>query len=115
MVNLSVEPDIARLVQAGKVSEDWNTGATKGIPFGSVVSFAVRPPGNPQNIRDWNDLLRPGVEVITPSPLSSGAAKWNLLAPYAWASNGGQNPEAGIEFVTELVTEHVKLRPRLGS
>lgn len=114
MVNLSVEPDIARLVQAGKVSEDWNTGATKGIPFGSVVSFAVRPPGNPQNIRDWNDLLRPGVEVITPSPLSSGAAKWNLLAPYAWASNGGQNPEAGIEFVTELVTEHVKLRPGSG-
>ncbi|MGV0848706.1 sulfate ABC transporter substrate-binding protein [Mycolicibacterium phlei] len=113
IVNFSVEPDITRLVKAGKVNEDWNAGVTKGIPFGSVVSFAVRP-GNPKGIKDWPDLLKPGVEVITPSPLSSGAAKWNLLAPYAWASKGGQDPQAGIEFVTELVTEHVKLRPGSG-
>ena len=90
-----------------------DAGATKGIPFGSVVSIAVRQ-GNPKNIRDWNDLLQPGVEVITPSPLSSGSAKWNLLAPYAWASNGGQNPQAGLDFVNKLVTEHVKLRPGSG-
>ncbi|WP_234897748.1 extracellular solute-binding protein [Mycolicibacterium vanbaalenii] len=113
LVNFSVAPDITRLVEAGKVSEDWDAGATRGIPFGSVVSFAVRP-GNPKNIRDWDDLLAPGIEVITPSPLSSGAAKWNLLAPYAWASDGGRNPEAGIAFVDELVTEHVKLRPASG-
>ena len=113
LVNFSVEPDITRLVEAGKVSEDWDAGVTRGIPFGSVVSFAVRP-GNPKNIRDWDDLLAPGVEVITPSPLSSGAAKWNLLAPYAWASDGGRNPEAGIAYVDELVTEHVKLRPASG-
>lgn len=113
IVNFSVEPDITRLVKAGKVDENWNAGVTKGIAFGSVVSFAVRP-GNPKNIRDWNDLLQPGIEVITPSPLSSGAAKWNLLAPYAYASNGGQNPQAGIDFVNRLVTEHVKLRPGSG-
>lgn len=113
VVNFSVEPDITRLVKAGEVSEGWNAGATKGIPFGSVVSFAVRP-GNPKNIRDWNDLLAPGIEVITPSPLSSGAAKWNLLAPYAWASNGGQNPAAGIDFVNELVSQHVRVRPGSG-
>ncbi|EID10277.1 sulfate ABC transporter periplasmic sulfate-binding protein [Mycolicibacterium phlei RIVM601174] len=113
IVNFSVQPDITRLVKAGKVNEDWNAGATKGIPFGSVVSFAVRP-GNPKGIKDWPDLLKPGVEVITPSPLSSGAAKWNLLAPYAWASKGGQDPQAGIEFVSKLVTEHVKLRPGSG-
>jgi len=113
IVNFSVEPDITRLVKAGLVDEDWDAGANKGLPFGSVVSFAVRP-GNPKNIRDWNDLLQPGVEVITPSPLSSGAAKWNLLAPYAYASKGGQDPQAGIDFVTKLVTEHVKLRPGSG-
>ncbi|MDO3639455.1 sulfate ABC transporter substrate-binding protein [Mycolicibacterium arseniciresistens] len=113
VVNFSVEPDITRLVKAGKVAEDWNSNALKGIPFGSVVSLAVRE-GNPKNIRDWNDLLKPGVEVITPSPLSSGSAKWNLLAPYAFASNGGQNPQAGIDFVDKLVTEHVKLRPASG-
>lgn len=113
VVNFSVEPDITRLVKAGKVDEDWNADATKGIPFGSVVSFAVRP-GNPKNIRDWDDLLQPGIEVITPSPLSSGAAKWNLLAPYAWASKGGQDLQAGIDFVDKLVTDHVKLRPGSG-
>ncbi|BBX15839.1 sulfate ABC transporter substrate-binding protein [Mycolicibacterium duvalii] len=113
IVNFSVEPDITRLVEAGKVDQNWNAGVTKGIPFGSVVSFAVRP-GNPKNIRDWNDLLQPGLEIITPSPLSSGAAKWNLLAPYAWASKGGQDRQAGIDFVTRLVTEHVRLRPGSG-
>jgi sulfate/thiosulfate transport system substrate-binding protein len=113
VVNFSVEPDVSRLVKAGKVSKDWNTDATKGIPFGSVVSLVVRK-GNPKNIKDWDDLLRPGVEVITPSPLSSGSAKWNLLAPYAAKSDGGSNNQAGIDFIGKLVREHVKLRPGSG-
>lgn len=113
VVNFSVEPDITRLVKSGKVSEDWNKNATKGIPFGSVVSLMVRP-GNPKNIRDWDDLLKPGVEVITPSPLSSGSAKWNLLAPYAVKSDGGRNPQAGLDYVNQLVSEHIKLRPGSG-
>ncbi|ULP40933.1 sulfate ABC transporter substrate-binding protein [Mycobacterium lentiflavum] len=113
LVNFSVEPDVTRLVKAGKVSKDWNTDATKGIPFGSVVTFVVRK-GNPKNIKDWDDLLRPGVEVITPSPLSSGSAKWNLLAPYAAKSEGGRNGQAGIDFISNLVRDHVKLRPGSG-
>jgi sulfate transport system substrate-binding protein len=113
IVNFSVEPDIARLVKAGKVSNDWDKDATKGIPFGSVVTLVVRP-GNPKNIKDWDDLLRPGVEVITPSPLSSGSAKWNLLAPYAAKSSGGHDPQAGLRFIHKLVGEHVKLRPASG-
>ncbi len=113
LVNFSVEPDITRLVQAGLVDEDWNSSVHKGLPFGSLVTFAVRE-GNPKNIRTWDDLLRDDIEVITPSPLSSGAAKWNLLAPYAVKSNGGQDHEAGIAFVEELVTQHVKLRPGSG-
>lgn len=113
IVNFSVEPDITRLVKAGLVDKDWNAGAQKGVPFGSVVSLAVRE-GNPKNIRDWDDLLKPGVEVITPSPLSSGSAKWNLLAPYAAKSNGGKDHAAGIAYVQELVSQHVKLRPGSG-
>lgn len=113
VVNFSVEPDITRLVKSGKVSEDWNKNATKGIPFGSVVSLMVRP-GNPKSIRDWDDLLKPDVEVITPSPLSSGSAKWNLLAPYAVKSDGGTNPQAGLDYVDQLVSEHVELRPGSG-
>ncbi|MCV7302862.1 sulfate ABC transporter substrate-binding protein [Mycobacterium barrassiae] len=113
VVNFSVEPDITRLVKAGLVNEDWNAGVHNGVPFGSVVTFAVRE-GNPKNIHDWDDLLKPGIEVITPSPLSSGAAKWNLLAPYAVKSNGGQDPAAGLAYVDELVRQHVKLRPGSG-
>jgi len=113
IVNFSVEPDVTRLVKAGKVSPDWNTDVTKGIPFGSVVSFVVRQ-GNPKNIQDWDDLLRPDVEVVTPSPLSSGSAKWNLLAPYAVKSDGGKNQQAGLDYITELVGEHVKTRPGSG-
>lgn len=113
LVNFSVEPDITRLIKSGKVAKDWNTGATKGIPFGSVVTFVVRK-GNPKGIKDWDDLLRPGVEVITPSPLSSGSAKWNLLAPYAVKSEGGRNDKAGIDYINRLVKEHVKLRPGSG-
>jgi sulfate/thiosulfate-binding protein len=113
VVNFSVEPDITRLVKAGKVSADWDKEAGHGNPFGSVVTLVVRK-GNPKNIKDWDDLLRPGVEVITPSPLSSGSAKWNLLAPYAAKSRGGADSQAGIDFISKLVHEHVKLRPGSG-
>jgi sulfate/thiosulfate transport system substrate-binding protein len=113
VVNFSLEPDITRLVKANKVNKDWNADVTKGIPFDSVVVLVTRP-GNPKNIQSWDDLLRPDVEVITPNPLSSGSAKWNLLAPYAAKSNGGQNQQAGLDFVNELVTKHVKLRPGSG-
>jgi len=113
IVNFSVAPDITRLVKAGKVAKDWDADATKGIPFGSVVTLVVRP-GNPKNIKDWDDLLRPDVDVVTPSPLSSGSAKWNLLAPYAVKSGGGRDPQAGLDFVDRLVSRHVKLRPGSG-
>ncbi len=114
IVNFSVEPDVTRLVKADKVAKDWNADATKGIPFGSVVSLVVRK-GNPKGIKDWDDLLKPGIEVVTPpSPLSSGSAKWNLLAPYAAKSNGGKDSAAGLDFIDKLVTEHVKTRPGSG-
>ncbi|ESV60837.1 bacterial extracellular solute-binding family protein [Mycobacteroides abscessus MAB_082312_2258] len=113
IVNFSVEPDITRLVKAKKVSADWDKDAFGGIPFGSVVTLVVRK-GNPKHVKDWDDLLQPGLEVISPSPLSSGSAKWNLLAPYAAKSEGGKNPQAGLDFVSKLVREHVKMRPGSG-
>jgi sulfate/thiosulfate transport system substrate-binding protein len=113
IVNFSVEPDVTRLAKADKVAKDWNADATKGVPFGSVVSLVVRK-GNPKNIKDWDDLLQPGLEVVSPSPLSSGSAKWNLLAPYAAKSNGGQDQQAGLDFVNKLVSEHIKTRPGSG-
>lgn len=113
LVNFSVEPDITRLVDAGVVDPAWKADPHEGIPYGSIVTLVVRE-GNPQDIRDWDDLLRPGIEVITPNPFSSGSAKWNLLAPYAAKSDGGRNPEAGLAYVERMVRDHVQLQPKSG-
>ncbi len=113
VVNFSVEPDVTRLVEAGLVDESWNQNEHKGIPFGSVVTIVTRK-GNPKNIKTWDDLLNDGVEVVTPNPFSSGSAKWNLLAPYAEKSNGGQNPEAGLAYLDKLISDHIKVQPKSG-
>src|SRR4051812_16980805 len=113
VVNFSLEPDVTRLVQSGEVDDNWNSGPYKGIPFGSVVTIIVRQ-GNPKGIHTWDDLLKPGVEVVTPNPFSSGSAKWNLLAPYAEKSNGGQDEPAGLAYLTQLIDQHVKVQPKSG-
>lgn len=113
IVNFSVEPDVTRLVDAGLVDKGWSSGEHKGIPFGSVVTIVVRK-GNPKGIKDWDDLLEPGVEVVTPNPFSSGSAKWNLLAPYAAKSSGGRDAAAGLAYVSSLVQDHVKTQPKSG-
>ncbi len=113
LVNFSVEPDITRLVKADKVDEGWNQSAYRGVPFGSVVTLVVRA-GNPKNIATWDDLLGADVQVISPSPLSSGSAKWNLLAPYAAKSNGGQDKAAGLAYIQQLVSEHFPVQPESG-
>ena len=113
VVNFSVEPDVTRLVKAGLVDETWNQNEHKGIPFGSVVTIVTRK-GNPKGIKTWDDLLKPGIEVVTPNPFSSGSAKWNLLAPYAEKSGGGQNPEAGLAYLEKLIGDHIKVQPKSG-
>jgi sulfate transport system substrate-binding protein len=111
LVTFSLAPDVDRLVEAGMVAPDWRAGPAGGLVSTSVVSFVVRE-GNPKGIRTWADLLRPGVEVLTPSPLTSGAAKWNLLAAYGQASGGGKDPEAGLAYVRRLLTEHVAVQDK---
>jgi sulfate/thiosulfate transport system substrate-binding protein len=113
VVTFSTEPDMTRLVDAGIVDPGWKDGPNEGLVTTSVVSFVVRK-GNPKNIRTWDDLLKPGVEVLTPNPFSSGAAKWNLLAGYGHASDAGKDPEAGLDYVRELITEHVKVQDKSG-
>lgn len=113
VVTFSTEPDMTRLVDAGLVEPTWKDGPNEGLVTTSVVSFVVRE-GNPKNIKTWDDLLKPGVEVLTPNPFSSGAAKWNLLGGYGYASEGGKNPEAGLDYLRELITEHVKVQDKSG-
>jgi sulfate/thiosulfate transport system substrate-binding protein len=93
-VHFSVSSDVTRLVDNGLVAEDWNTGPNKGVVSSSVVVIAVRS-GNPKNIHTWDDLVKPGVEIVTPNPASSGSARWNALA--AWGqviSAGGTDADA---------------------
>jgi sulfate/thiosulfate-binding protein len=113
VVSFSVEPDMTRLVKAGLVGEDWNAGPNKGLVTTSVVTFVVRK-GNPKNIKTWADLVKPGVKVLTPNPFTSGAAKWNLLAAYGQAADGGKDPKAGLDYVRKLITEHVKVQDKSG-
>ena len=113
VVSFSTEPDMTRLVDAGLVGKDWNSTPNKGLVTTSVVSFIVRK-GNPKNIKTWDDLLKPGVKVLTPNPFTSGAAKWNLLAAYGAKSEGGKNPDAGLAYLKELITEHVKVQDKSG-
>ncbi|MBB1528315.1 sulfate ABC transporter substrate-binding protein [Pectobacterium carotovorum subsp. carotovorum] len=71
-------------------------------PYTSTIVFLVRK-GNPKQIKDWNDLVKPGVEVITPNPKTSGGARWNFLAAWAYAKAlPGGNDETALKFVTEL-------------
>jgi sulfate/thiosulfate-binding protein len=113
VVSFSVEPDMTRLVEAGLVPSDWDKTPTKGLVTTSVVSFIVRK-GNPKNIRTWDDLLKPGIKVLTPNPFTSGAAKWNLLAAYGAKSKGGKDPRAGLDYLKELITKHVKVQDKSG-
>lgn len=113
VVSFSIEPDMTRLVKAGLVAPDWNRAKYDGQITTSVVSFIVRK-GNPKKIRTWDDLLEPGVEVLTPNPFTSGAAKWNLLGAYAQASDGGKDDRAGLDYIEELLTKHVEVQDKSG-
>jgi len=113
-VHLSLQPDVQSLVDAGLVDKSWDQNATHGILTDSVVVFLVRK-GNPLHIESWDDLVKPGVKVITPNPASSGSAKWNILAAWAHAEDapGGSDAKAQ-EFVTKLLHNTVAL-PGSGS
>jgi sulfate transport system substrate-binding protein len=112
VVTFSTEPDMTRLVDAGIVDPSWNATPSRGLVTTSVVAFVVRK-GNPKHIKTWDDLLRPGIKVLTPNPFSSGAAKWNLLAAYGQASSAGRDPQAGLDYVRKLIA-HVPVQDKSG-
>jgi sulfate/thiosulfate-binding protein len=94
IVHFSLATDVTRLVDAGLVSADWDKGPTQGIGSQTVVVLAVRK-GNPKHITGWDDLVKPGIKIVTPNPGSSGSARWNVLA--AWGhviAQGGTEDDA---------------------
>jgi sulfate/thiosulfate-binding protein len=109
IVAFSLAPDVDRLVKAKLVPEDWLAqteadGGQGGFVTTSLVSFVVRK-GNPKGIKGWDDLLKPGVKVVTPNPFTSGAAKWNILGAFQ---------HGGIDYVRKLITDHVPVQPKSG-
>jgi len=104
VVTLGLAYDIDAIADKAKLlPENWQTRLPfKSTPYTSTIVFLVRS-GNPKNIRNWDDLIRPGVAVITPNPKTSGGARWNFLAGWAYAlSRKGGNAASAKEFVTKL-------------
>ena len=94
IVALSLAPDVDELVAAGLVDAKWKKQSFAGMVHDSLVVFVVRD-GNPKKIKSWNDLIRPGIEVITPNPFTSGGARWNIMAAYgAWRKAGKTDKQA---------------------
>jgi sulfate/thiosulfate-binding protein len=107
-VHFSVSSDVTRLVDAGLVAETWDDGPTKGVVSSSIVVFAVRD-GNPKGIRTWDDLIKPGVEIVTPNPASSGAARWNALAAYGQAIAAGKTEAEATAYLQSFFDNVVAL------
>jgi sulfate transport system substrate-binding protein len=103
VVTLALQGDIDKIAEAGRLSPDWRSRlGNNSTPYTSTIVFLVRE-GNPKGILDWGDLVKDGVEVITPNPKTSGGARWNYLAAWAWAdANLGGDEAKNAEFVTEL-------------
>jgi len=103
IVTLALAYDIDAIAAANMLPSDWQSRLPhRSAPYTSTIVFLVRK-GNPKGIKDWADLVRPGIEVITPNPKTSGGARWNYLAAWGYAlrASGGDQAKAR-EFVTQL-------------
>ena len=99
IVALSLAPDVDTLVKAGLVDAKWSKQSHRGMVTDSVVVIVLRD-GNPKKIRTFNDLLKPGVQVITPNPFTSGGARWNVMAAYgAWLKQGATPKQAQAKLL----------------
>lgn len=94
VVALSLGPDVDVIKDAGLITHDWEAEAEGGMVSTSIAVFDVRP-GNPEGLKDWDDLAEPGVEVLTPDPASSGGARWNIVGAYGAAMRGHAGVEEG--------------------
>jgi sulfate/thiosulfate transport system substrate-binding protein len=109
IVALSLAPDISSLVEKHLVPLNWNKDKYHGMVTRSVVVFVVRD-GNPKHIKTWSDLVKPGVQVVTPNPFTSGGARWNIMAAYGGALRAGKTPKQAQAYLAQL-WKHVVAAP----
>ena len=101
VVNLSLAPDVSVLSQAGLIGTNWNKDKFGGMVTDSIVVFVVRK-GNPKNIKTWNDLIKPGIQVINPNPFTSGGARWNVMAAWGAQIKQHKTPTQANAFLKSL-------------
>jgi sulfate/thiosulfate transport system substrate-binding protein len=108
VVTLALQGDIDKIAStSGKIPTDWRTRLpNNSTPYTSTIIFLVRA-GNPKGIKDWGDLVKEGVEVITPNPKTSGGARWNYLAAWAYAHEAYGGDEAKIKEFVGAIYQHV--------
>jgi sulfate/thiosulfate-binding protein len=106
VVNFSITTDMDRLVQSKQVDKTWANNKYHGIVSKSVVVFVLRN-GNPKHIRTWDDLVKPGVDVVFPNPFSSGGARWDVMAAYGAQLREGKTPKQAQAYLKELFQHNV--------
>jgi sulfate/thiosulfate transport system substrate-binding protein len=110
LVALSLDPDIDYLVRKNIVPKNWRTANRyHGVVSNSVVVFVVRD-GNPKHITGWGDLVKPGIQVITPNPFTSGGARWNVMAGYGALRRSGKTDKQAVKYLYKLF-HHVPVQP----
>ncbi|MGE8623401.1 sulfate ABC transporter substrate-binding protein [Acinetobacter schindleri] len=103
VVTLALAADIDEIAKRGLLPTDWQKKFPQNsTPYTSTIVFLVKR-GNPKGIKDWGDLVKPGVDIITPNPKTSGGARWNYLAAWAWAKHQpGGNDTKAQDFVRQI-------------
>jgi len=110
VVTLALQSDVDAIAERGRINKDWQTRlADNSAPYTSTIVFLVRK-GNPKDIHDWNDLIKPGVSVISPNPKTSGGARWNYLAAWGYALHHNNNDKAKAEDFLRALYKNVEVQ-----
>jgi sulfate transport system substrate-binding protein len=113
-VILNTGNDINNLVDKGLINRNWDKQSYNGVVWNSVVVFGLRD-GNPKKIKGWNDLLKPGVQVVTVNPFTGGIAKWNILSAYVAQRRLGKTDKQAIAYLAKFYKNNVVSQDSSGS
>ena len=106
VVHFSISTDVDRLVSSKQVDKNWAKNKYSGVPARSVVVFVLRN-GNPKHIKTWDDLVKPGVDVVFPNPFSSGGARWDVMAAYGAQLRAGKTHKQAVAYLQQLFKHNV--------